>query len=301
MGLRPLPVEISPNLKTIERALGLIGPNALGNDHSIVTTFGCLATEFRVRSGILKDQNSAHAQRLARLSHIASHYEIRRMDLFSRLTIISHMRGRFSELTGEAAYGWHTLAALLIKDFNGDVSSLMDSLAAVLIEVTVGLKTSDPDWVPGFSILNSKSAHIFRKTLPASIRDCVDSTERWWPGVKALRDMLTHRNHDKIVFGNAREGIHFQFYDPKSKALVIHPAFLVPNTHLVADFEAYAASTLAEVLVFMDDLGRELTACMGWTADSLTRSMLVGDFSSLVHSLDELRRPPVQADPKSPQ
>jgi hypothetical protein len=125
--------------------------------------------------------------------------------------------------------------------------------------------------------------------LSPRVRAVVDTTNRWWPDVKRLRDILAHREHAKIAFGHASEGVLFQVYEPPALPLVAHPAFLWKGGTNVACFDRYSAYVLAEILVFMDALGRELANHLGWGIDGLNQAMLAGNLSPLVSALEDLR------------
>ncbi len=282
---------MTPQLETIERALALVSQGSLGQPHSLVTFFGRLGAEVHVRAAILAQQaaDPAGTAALSSLRRLFSYANLRERDVFTRLSTIDYLRGVFSQKQGDEAIAWHSVAALAIKDFHIDLSALMDSVAPVLIEATVGLKPKDSQKLPAFPDIQEGTQRSYREALPDAVREVVDSTKRWWPRAKRLRDVLAHREHDKVAFGHASSGVLFQVYEPDMVPLVAHPAFLWKHGNNVADFERYSAYLLGEVLVFMDDLGRELASSLGWGTEGLNNSMLCGDFSAFLDGLEQTR------------
>jgi hypothetical protein len=129
--------------------------------------------------------------------------------------------------------------------------------------------------------------------MPDRILEVIDGTDRWWPPVKQVRDILTHREHQKIAFGGAGSGVLFQLYVPGSPGLqprVIDPHFLWKGGNNVADFRLYSASVVAELLVFLDELGAVLADILGLSIAGHQRSTRVGDFAYLIEPMEQLLR-----------
>jgi hypothetical protein len=282
---------VTPQLETIERALALVSQGSLGRPHALITVFGRLGAEVQVRAAVLAQQavDPGTTAALSQLHRLFSYTSLRERDVFTRLSTIGYLRDLFSETQGDDAIPWYSIAALAIKDFHIDISALMDALAPVLIHATVGLKPKDLQKLPAFPDIQQGTQRSYRQALPDRVRELVDSTARWWPSAKRLRDVLAHREHEKVAFGHASSGVLVQVYEPGMVPLVAHPAFLWEPGNNVADFERYSAYLLAEVLVFMDDLGRELASALGWGIEGLNNSMLCGDFSAFLVGLQRTR------------
>lgn len=261
---------MTPKIEVIERAMSFVSDGSLGQLHALVTTFGRLGGEVHVRHATLRaidqsDPSSAEIERLAPLSRLFTYASLRQSDLFTRLSTVECLKEVFSERSGDDAFLWHSVGGLAIKDFHVDLSAVMDALAPVVIEATVGLKPKDREKLPAFPDIQAGAMRSYRDALPDPIRHVIDSTDRWWPEVKRVRDIVTHREHQKIAFGHANDGLLFQAYDSTMKPLVHQPASLVANGNSVAEFELYSTSLLAEVLVLMDELGRAISTEWGGT------------------------------------
>ena len=124
--------------------------------------------------------------------------------------------------------------------------------------------------------------------MPDRVVEVIDGTDRWWPPVKRIRDIVAHREHANTAFGGASVGVHFQIYEPGIIPQVIDPHLLWTGGNNVADFRRYSALILAELLVFLDELGMVLAATLRLSPDGLTRSMLVGDFTYLLEAMEQL-------------
>ena len=135
--------------------------------------------------------------------------------MFARLYQISWVRARFAERRDDRS--WSLVAGLLVRDFHSDINSLMDSIPSVIVAAHDRLRPKDIKKPPGFADLHADSPRTFRKRLPQSIIGIVDATNRWWPPIKSVRDLLMHRRHDQLVFGDQSEGILFQVYLAKGR------------------------------------------------------------------------------------
>jgi hypothetical protein len=140
-----------------------------------------------------------------------------------------------------------------------------------------------------FNVVAALGLPNFRQQLGQELIDRIDSTERWWPAIKRIRDDLAHREHTKIVFGGAKDGVLFQLYGTAlHKPVVVHPKLLWPRGHHVADFRLYSAAVVAELLVFLDEMGKALASALGLDSARLTPTIRGGDFSFLMESMKQL-------------
>ena len=183
---------------------------------------------------------------------------------------------------------WGIYAGLAIKDFHFDLSSFMDSLAPVIIQVQGTLRPKDRKQLPGFPDVQSSTQRSYRNGIPNDLLDIIDRTDTWWPSVKTARDILAHREHLKIVFGAPTQGVLFQIYKKQQQAVLIDPALLWPGGRDVVDFDLYFAFVISEVLVLLEELSERITVHLHFSKESLTPAMREGDFDQLVTAMDKL-------------
>jgi hypothetical protein len=232
--------------------------------------------------GRVPDRNEAISKQMEQarsLSGSISYVSRRFSDLLMRLHEIAWMkealaydptRDAFDLVSDPAAQRWRMFMALAIKDFHVDVGSFMDSLAPVLIQGAARLKAKDRTSLPGWADIQSDTKRSYRAALPANVLSIVDDTDGWWPAVKKTRDILTHRNHEKIVFGHPADGVLFQVYDRSMSARICLPAVTHRSSRHVVDFGLYSALILAELVTLLDDLGRVLGPMAGVDPDRAT-------------------------------
>lgn len=199
----------------MRRALELFHEGPDGT-HMLITTYECLHVEAQRRTSLEPGDVA-----LSELTRVLQYSVFRIGEVFSRLDLINWMQAIFRDKKGEEAHPWHTYAALAIKDFHVDVSALMDSVAPVLIQATVGIKQAtvaikkeDRKKLPGFPDIQAGTKRTYRGNMPSKVVALVDNTDRWWRLIKENRDTLAHRQHDRIIFGRASKGVLFQLYAP---------------------------------------------------------------------------------------
>jgi hypothetical protein len=182
---------------------------------------------------------------------------------------------------------WHVFAGLGIKDFHVDMASLMDSIAPVVTQVKGDV--AKKAWSSGFSTVQTKGQYRNGKhkdDIPSDICKTIDQTDRWWPVVKEVRDILVHREHQSGVFERPSDGILFQVYEGLHDPQILDQRLMYAGGHNVIDFSLYSAFVLAEVLTFLDELGTQIAAHLN--IGSMVGSLRIGDFKSLVSSLERL-------------
>lgn len=281
---------LEPNRERIERALQLFGTPQLGQPHSLTTAFECLGAEILVRHAMPSQlpsppTNLAAQGQLARLFSYAS---LRLTDVFIRRGLVEFVRSQFASVFGEDAAGWYSFGALCIKDFHTDLGSLMDAVAPVILQACDCFDAQGEVRFPGFADIQRGTKRTFRSSLPTRVLETIDATEAWWPDVKLIRDTLTHREHHKIAFGGPAAGVLFQVYAPALSPKVVHPAFLWPTGQNVADFRRYSAYVLAEVLVFLEELGVALAEHLRLSRATLISSFRAGDFADVIDPLRDM-------------
>jgi hypothetical protein len=284
-----------PDRDSVARALRLFSAGILGERHSLKTTFECLGNDLQLRAMLIEQQHAqsqspecSHERQLARPFTYAS---FRLTELVLRLEHLNWMQQEFANRTGDDAAQWGNFAALAIKDFHLDLGSLMDAAAPAILQTTGSFDAQREHKLPGFADIQrngSPRSHNFRASMAAEILRIIDSTDRLWPAVKRMRDDLAHREHTKIVFRSATQGILFQVYTPAFAPIVLNKALAWNGGHNVADFRVYSAAALGEMLVFLDDIGRALAAHLKIVVESLTPSMRAGDFTYLIEPLERL-------------
>lgn len=203
---------------------------------------------------------------VSKVAEAISYLSDRLTDVIARHQQISWMRhmldykaasGVFAQATDPKAALWRIFLGLAIKDFHLDISSLMDSVAPVVIQAEGKLKSGDKVRLPGWEAIvsRSKTGKSYREQLSPDVTNIVDKAERWWADIKEVRNLVTHRKHDRIVYGNPEDGLLFQIYDQVSGPKINIPQALYQKGLHVVDFDLYSAWVFAEMITLLDDLG----------------------------------------------
>ena len=282
-----------PNRDRLARALALFSTGILGQRHALSTVFESLGNELHIRAMVAasRDPQSGESSRPSQLARLFTYASFRLTELILRLEQLNWMQREFSTRKGDEGAAWHNFAALAIKDFHLDLGSLMDATAPPILQVAKAFDAKGTRKLPGFADVQrngSPRSTKVRDSTAKELLDIIDSTDRWWPAVKRMRDELAHREHTKIVFGSAEQGVLFQIYTAAFAPVVIHPTVLWKHGQNVADFRIYSAGALSEMFVFLDDLGRSLASQLKMSVDGLTPSMRVGDLTYLVEPMQQL-------------
>ncbi|MFC1921224.1 hypothetical protein ACFLYQ_05820 [Chloroflexota bacterium] len=195
-----------------------------------------------------------------------------------------------AQVSDSKAASWRMFLGLAIKDFHQDVSSLMDSLAPVIIQANGQLKSVDKVRLPGWEAITSRSRNgrNYRKQLSTNIAKIVDKAESWWAGIREVRHLVTHRKHDMIVFGNPEDGLLFQIYDQARSPKILLPQVLYHKGYNVVDFDLYSAFVIAEVVMLLDDLGVAIAPMMQIPRTSYAQMSLRMVDKSLALSIERL-------------
>lgn len=274
----------------IEKAQALFHKTPNSNECKIITTFENLGNEIGLRYLSLFQRNPQEAiqksQRL--LVKMFNYTSLRTSDLFFRLEEINWLQDEFKKNEGKGVRSWHIFGALAIKDFHFDVSALMDSLATVIIQVSAGIKSKDQKNLPGFPDIQSGTKRSYRKKIPLDVINIIDATDRWWPSIKKIRDILTHREHYKLVFSGPNQGILFQIYVSGHKPKIIDDSFMWTSGRNVVDFRLYSSFVTAEILLFMEEIGVALAGQLNLRVETLTPSWRIGEYQYLIDSMDRL-------------
>ena len=194
----------------------------------------------------------------------------------------------FAQVSDPKAVSWRMFMGLAIKDFHIDISSLMDALAPVVIQTKSKLESKDMGRLPGWAEIESSSKSIYRKQLADDLLGVVDSTDRWWPVVKEVRNLVTHRKHNRIIFGNSEDGLLFQVYDRSRKPKILLPQVLYQKGYNVVDFDLYSAFVIAEVVTLFDDLGTAIAPKMQVSQKGIARMSLQVVEKSVAQSIERL-------------
>ena len=209
-------------------------------------------------------------------------------DLLTRLHLIEWMRLQFAEMDHpESVVGWMRFASLAIKDFHVDVASLLDAVALVVIRAScVAVEDSTSGWEPGWPALIGER---YAAKLPQNVRDlAVGLDDAWAAHVRDIRNIITHRRHERVVYHGAAVGAYFQVYEGGRVPQILDPRLLDPQAHNVVNFALYSAFVVGEVLVFFEDLGSALAVNDGVGPATLNSMTRFGDFSVFVDGLDAL-------------
>jgi hypothetical protein len=194
----------------------------------------------------------------------------------------------FDQASDQKASSWRMFMGLAIKDFHVDISSLMDALAPIVIQVESKLKTKDVNSLPGWADIQKGTRRSYRKQLSNDICKIIDDTDRWWPSVKKVRDLLTHRKHDRIIFGNSDDGLLFQIYDQTMHPSIKLPSVLYRKEKYVVDFDLYSAFVLAELVVLLDEIGNAIASKLGISKNSLAQMCQREVVKSVAKSIERL-------------
>jgi hypothetical protein len=267
----------------IKKAKALFSKTSNDSEYRLITSFESLGNEIWFRS-----YQSSHLESKRLLIQIFKNYSLRFSELFFRLEQINWLQDEFKKRESKGVRSWHIFAALAIKDFLFYLSSLMDSLAPVIIEATGGIKPKDRERLSGFPDIQPRTSRSYRNKIPDEIIKIIDSTERWWPSIKEIRDTLTHREYQDIIFGNPTDGILFQIYVSGFKPKIIDKSFLWSSGKNVVDFRSYSAFVVAEILLFMEEIGSALATHLKISESTLTSSFRIGEYQYLLDSMDKL-------------
>ena len=253
----------------VRRVLSLFGSS--GHDFILCTTLEGLGVELgniAASIGSVPSLNKTLAEKMEKansLSGSISYVSRRFTELIMRLQEIEWKketltydptRHGFDVIEDPTAKHWRMFMALAIKDFHVDIGSLMDALAPVVIQAAGELKNKDRNKLPGWADIQCGTQRSYRATLPANLLGVVDDADGWWTAVKKVRNLLTHQDHEKIIFGHPSDGILFQVYDREMAAKIVLPALAYQEQGRVVDFGLYSALVLSEIVTLLDDLGR---------------------------------------------
>lgn len=272
------------------QALFSVGSVEDEEPHTIVICFERLGAEILTRAialGNLKDP-PPNLEQVRLMARLFRHSFLRISDVFLRLEHINWLQAELGAKADEGSAAWQNFAALAIKDFHMDLFSLMDSVAPVVIQATGQLKRQDQKKLPGFADIQKYTKRSYRRSIPTPVTSLIDATDRWWTLLKQIRNTLAHNEHERIVFGNPSQGILFQIYQPHLDPMILDPDFMWPTGERVVDFGPYSAFVVAELLLFLDELGSELAGQMNLSTNSLTRSIRSGDFGPLLETMEKL-------------
>lgn len=206
-----------------------------------------------------------YTTRASTMSEAISYASDRLTDILARHQQIGWMRRTlayepepnvFDQAADPKAALWRIFLGLAIKDYHLDISSLMDAVAPAVIQTEGKLKSSDKIRLPGWDAIIDGTKGPYRKLLSPDTTKIIDRTEkRWWKGIKEVRNIVTHREHNRIVFGNPEDGLLFQIYDQASVPKILLPQVLYKKGNNVVDFDLYSAFVIAEVVTLLNDLG----------------------------------------------
>ena len=234
-------------------------------------------------SQILRQQNKAYIDKIKSLSQAINYMSKRFTDLLLRQQEINWMKlelayetspNIFTQASDSKAALWRSFMALTIKDFHIDMSSLMDSLAPVIIQAEGKLKSKDQSSLPGWSDIQKNSKSSYRTYLSDELQAVIDTADTWWVSIKKVRNLLTHRDHDKIIFGNSNDGLLFQVYDPKRLPQILLPMVMYKKSKNVVVFDLYSAFLFAQVILLLDDIGKIIATKMNISQDIISQNNL---------------------------
>lgn len=144
---------------------------------------------------------------------------------------------------------WRSFSGLDIENLFVQVRSSMDH-ATELIQhhLPKGKGGQLPD---SFNKLHG-SIDKYDSRLPEQLQKLIRSA-KWFDQMRSIRDALVHQGGTPLVFGEPAESLQFQIYGKSMNGYVFHPALMFNEN--VVYFERYTALLLANLLVFLNDLG----------------------------------------------
>ncbi len=295
----------------VRRALSLLGSS--GHNCILRTTLEGLGIELgnmAASIGSVPGLNKAIAEKIEKTKSLSDsiYYVSRRFtELIMRLQEIEWKketltydtkRDGFDIIEDPTARHWRIFMALAIKDFHVDIGSLMDALAPVVIQAAGELKTKDRKKLPGWADIQCGTQRSYRATLPTNLLSVVDDADGWWNAVKKVRNLFTHQDHEKIIFGHPSDGILFQVYDREMAAKIVLPSITYQAQARVVDFGLYSALVLSELVTLLDDLGRIVGPMVGIDTDRAATMFLreipiavyrsVGQLAALLAGMGEI-------------
>jgi hypothetical protein len=154
---------------------------------------------------------------------------------------------------------WRSFSSVDIENVFVQVRSLMDHVSDLIRD-----HVPKGDQLPhSFDKLRS-SMDKYRSRLSVQLQELVESA-LWFDHMRGIRNALVHEGGMSLVFGEPGESLHFQVYGKNVKGYISHPALMFNEN--VVHFERYAALLLANLLGFLDNLGRILRStdsAPGW-------------------------------------
>lgn len=277
-----------------------------GSGYALQISFEGLGAEISNRCNVLKlmeknplNRNMKNAIRFQALSDSFKYTSKRLTDILIRLQEINWKRALLtydiepSTVTPHIdpiVFNYSNFLGLSIKDFHVDIISFMDSLAPVIIQAEANLKSKDKKNIPGWPDIQKNSNRSYRANISDDLCSAIDNCERWLPLLKKTRDLLTHRNHEKIVFGNPKDGLLFQIYDQEMQAGIVLPEVLYTSGNNVVDFELYSAFILSELFVLIDDLGVLIAQKIGFSNENYSKMCIRDINESIAKSIERLNQ-----------
>lgn len=279
----------------IRRALSLFSsPGIFGASHSLSIGFERLGLEIDTRAKVMKQSGlrAATLRDSGQLARLFAYVSFRLGELLMRLRFMNWLQERCRVDGADYSFSWHNFAALAIKDFHVDLGSVVDAVAPVVLQAFANIDVAAEKKWPGFPDILKKGgsdrAAGYRELIDSNVLKTIDSTDRWWPAAKRVRDDLTHREHDKIVFGEPAQGIFFQLYTSDHAPKIIDARLMWSQNPHVVDFRLYSAAIVGELLSFLEELGEAIEAQLKLSTRHSPPSVHDDDFSYLVDPMKQL-------------
>ena len=119
------------------------------------SVFECLGPELSRRATVLvkPEHPLANAATLQQLARRFAYASFRFTELLTRLNQLNWMQAQFERQRGEEGGLWFHFAALAIKDFHIDLSSLMDAVALTILQAVHVFDEEGQSYLPGFATI----------------------------------------------------------------------------------------------------------------------------------------------------
>ncbi len=220
------------DIATLDRALGQFFDGERGcHIRSTLFDFGI---EMRV----------AGKHSIDRLASIITH------DLWNIAVLLARLNWtRSLAIQGTLDSGsWRTFSSLDIENLFVQVRSSMDHAAELFAFLPKGGQLP-----ASFNKLRG-SLKRYRGRMPVDAQSLIESAT-WFDQMRDIRNAIVHHGGMPLVFGGPEDGLLFQVYEREIQR-ASHPAFMYNES--VVYFERYSALLIANLLVFLDDLGKLL-------------------------------------------
>jgi len=193
---------------------------------------------------------------------------------------------------------WREFTSLDVHFFFVEFRSIFDYIAQLIAEIADSPKETK-NWGKSFHGLSKKVSpknpnyEANEKKLGTKQTELVRKG-KWHSEIKEVRENLTHRGSEAIIFGSAEDPILFQLYSGPPHAAVNVPPMFMWDGKSIIDFELFSSYYLAKLLLFLEEFGDYLYSKVPISKpfDKISKSSVSahGGLPTLVMYLDKLSK-----------